>query len=164
MIGIGTAGAVAVPAGVDQGRVTLGQGLGIEPESFECLGTEIGQKDVGRLEQPVQHGLSGLRLDVQGHGSLPPIGQGQGKVDAARLAADPLGGETTVRVTLERSMWTTSAPQSARSAPATGTKTHCANSTTRTPSNAPLRPHLPAAPLLPFGLRTTTGMIRSVRV
>src|SRR6516162_6376906 len=29
----------------------------------------------------------------------------------------------------------TSAPHSARSAPATGTKTHCASSTTRTPSN-----------------------------
>src|SRR5580692_10239868 len=31
-------------------------------------------------------------------------------------------------------MWMTSAPQAASSAPATGTNTHCASSTTRTPA------------------------------
>ncbi len=101
MVSVGPTRAVPVSAGVDQTRITLGQHVGIEPEPFEGFGAKIGQEDVGGLEEPIQHDPPGFRLDVQGDGALPSIGQCQGKVDAAGFAPDPLGCETAIRVTLE---------------------------------------------------------------
>ena len=74
-------------------------------------------------------------LNVQREGALPPVGQRERQVDAATFRPDPLGGQAAVGIPFVGSMWMTSAPQSASSAPATGTKTHWASSTTLTPSN-----------------------------
>ncbi len=39
--------------------------------------------------------------DVEREGSLAPVGQGQRQVDAVAFGTDPLGGQTSVGVTLD---------------------------------------------------------------
>ena len=136
-VGVGTADAVAVATGVDQPRVALGDRLGVQAEARERLGSQVRQEDVGGLEEPVQDGASLVVPQVERNRALPAVGQRHRQVDAARCRCRCPGspGRDTGRPR-SGSTRMTSAPQSASSAPATGTKTHWASSTTRTPSKA----------------------------
>ena len=106
--------------------------------------------------------MSGLCLDVQGEGAFPAVGQCQRQVDAAPLAPDPLGRQAAVRVALE-------ALDVDDVGPPVGQQ--CARHRHEDPLRQLDDAHafecsfrvIPPLTLFPFGIRTTTGMIRSVR-
>src|SRR5207244_2298104 len=102
-------------------------------------GEEVGQEDVGRLDQAVEGSRPAgrprsrptLRLPRFGCSTMkltPPVGGTRPEVTSPRCGS-PLAG---------CSILITSAPQSASTAPAAGTNHHCATSTTRTPCRTPL--------------------------
>lgn len=86
--------------GVDEGRIAIGQRLGIEAQPLQRLRAHVGEEHVSRAEQPVQGLHSLVEFDVEGHRPLAPVGQGQRQVHAPTVAAYPLGHQAPVGIAL----------------------------------------------------------------
>ena len=65
-VGVRAPDAVPVPARVNQRRVPLSDGLGVETEPTQRAGPEAREEDVGRLEELVEHAPTGLGAQVDG--------------------------------------------------------------------------------------------------
>ena len=100
MVGVRPLTPYPLPSRVDQPGVADAQLVGIETGALQGTRPHVGQEDVGRLEQPVEDGEPLFVPDVEREGALPSVGQGQRKVDATALRADPLGGQAPVRIAL----------------------------------------------------------------
>ena len=160
LIGVGAPRSEAVAPGVDELRVAGSEGLGVEAEALEGSRADVGQEDVGRFEEPVER-LDALGcLEVEGDRPLAAVGECHREVDAALgPRPDPLGDQAAVRVALDAlDVDDVGAPVGQQ-----GSRHRHEHPLRQLDDPDPLEGQLAAHAPSPAGVRTTTGILRSVR-
>src|SRR5262249_35065664 len=98
LLGIGAGRALAMPAHVDDPQVDGPDGLHVDAELAACLGQEVGEEDVGGLDEPDQH-VAPLRVaDVDADAALPAVRLLHHEVDAAGVGEEAGGHQAPLRV------------------------------------------------------------------
>src|SRR5206468_6915196 len=77
---VGAAPAVGGERAVDEAGEALGGGGRCQAEALQRLRPEVGDEDVGAVEQPVEDAPAGVGGDVDGQRPLAPVGGHEGAV------------------------------------------------------------------------------------